>query len=204
MFIQLNHIRLNSIKSFLQLEDNSFLSSFPLLNSFLKYEEQMLEENKVTLINHLAVKYNFNILSNSLREYTIKIIQKYNITSKETNLVLYDLLFFTKQLKYIDNRTISKQVIQYIKNISSQIKTRQEKGILFEILIYLSMRKTNHLKSRMKLLVKYIQWCNVLHDEDEIKFIVNRFLFEFLLEYSKYFLPLKFQTYQKTKKGKKT
>jgi len=189
----LTHIKYNLTNSFLELD----ISSLPeLQNTIQSLEKNLLQENYTLFTSLLTLKYGFTPLEKNLQNQLIKYIIDYQ-PKKETLMTLYDLLIFTKQLKNINDRKIFKLIIQYIKDISGNIKTKEEHGVLLEILVYLPMAKTDDLKRRVRLISKYIQICNILNQND-IRFMVNRFLMELPLEYSSYFLPLKFSINNET------
>ena len=185
------HIKYNLTNSFLELN----ISSLPQLqNNVHSLEKSLLQENYTFFTSLLTLKYGFTPLEEDLQNQLIAYIIEYQ-PKENTLLTLHDLLLFTKQLKNINDRKIFKLIIQYIKDISMQIKTKEEQGILFEILIYLPIAQTDNLKKRIKRISKYMQMCNILN-HDDIRFMVNRFLIELPLEYSNDVLPLKFNTYQ--------
>jgi len=185
------HINYNLTNSFLEF-NTSLLPE--LEKNIQSLEKNLLQENYSLFTSLLTLKYGFTPLRVDLHNKLIKYIKEYQ-PKEETIMTLYDLHLFTKQLKNIHDKEIFKLVIQYIKNISVKIKTEHEQQLLIEILFYLPIAQTDNLKKRLRLISKYISLCNALTN-DEIKFMVNRFLMELPVEYSKYFLPLKFQTYK--------
>ncbi len=189
------HIRYNLTNSFLEF-NTSLLSE--LQNNIQSLEKSLLNDNITLFTSFLSIKYGFTPLEEKLQNQLIKYIKEYQ-PNKKTLMTLHDLLLFTKQLKNINNKKVFKLVVQYIKDISMNVKTQEERNVLLEILVYLPIAQTDNLKKRIRLITKYIQNCNAL-DSDEVRFITNRILMELPLEYSNYFLPLKFHTYQKLEK----
>ena len=183
------HINYNLTNSFLEFNTSQLPE---LKNNIESLEKSLLTDNIPLFTSFLTIKYGFTPLEEALQNQLISYIKEYQ-SNEETLISLRDLLLFTKQLKNINNKQIFKLVIQYIKDISIYVQTQEEREVLLEILVYLPIAQTNSLKKRLKLMAKYIRLCNAL-DNDEIKFMVNRFLMELPLEYSKYFLPLKFDT----------
>ncbi len=126
-------------------------------------------------------------------------IEKFYITKwyknnkQDVYMILHDLLFMTKQLKNINNKNISNKVIEYLINISEDIKTEKEASILLEIFIYLSTYRTNNLKFRIKLFVKYIHLCKKLQEFDFTTRMIHNFSTYLPMEYADYFLLEKFE-----------
>jgi len=186
-FIPPTHISYNITNSFLEF-NTSLLPE--LENNIQALEKNLVYDTSILFTSFLSIKYGFTPLEEDLQTQLIEYIKEYQI-DKETLMALHDIRLFTKQLKNINDKKIFKLVVQYIKEISIHVNTHEEQNILLEILVYLPISQTNNLKKRVRLISKYIQMCNTLN-HDDIKFMVNRFLMELPLEYSSYFLPLKF------------